>query len=217
MSQQEHMPVTAATCWSVRQCIERAAALDSQSDAVVAQLDQLEYQIDMTEGIPRWSEHQAAIDHIAALLQLTEHLIVNLKSGMALPPTPGTVAAQRREPVPATHTRRVEQPPAYKPPPPAATPPAPPAPKKPSKPSKQDPRQAPTYNGRAETLQHLRKQGLLNTADMLAALRISKGAFHVARHQRRVPEPSLYDHGMPFWTREQLAQCRMRGSAAAHA
>jgi hypothetical protein len=152
----------------------------------------------------RIEEHQAAVDHIAALLELVEHLVANLKGGFALPPTPVAHAAPRRQAVPATHARPIQQPPGYKEP----------AARK-LHPAADGRRDGGRGNGRAMVLAHHRAQGLLGTADMLNALRISKGAFHVARNEQRIPQPQCYDRGMPFWTREQLAQCRIRGRSAA--
>jgi hypothetical protein len=203
--------ITHATCWSVRQCIERAAALDAAADGVVAQLDRLEYPADgfLRAAPPRWAEHQAAVDHIAALLQLTQHLIVNLMSGYALPPPPGATP-RRPEAVPATHPRRVAQPPAYTPRPPKPAPPPPPAatPRAP----KPDRRKDSTRNGRQAALAAAARDGLISTPDMVRALGISKGGFYAAREAGRIPAPHTWRCGMAFWRPEQLAACTTRGA-----
>jgi hypothetical protein len=227
--------ITRTTCWSARQCFERATALDTQAEHVVQQLDQLSHDVGMTcEDGTRCTEHQAAVNFIASALELVEHLVVNMKSGFALPPTPGS-GLPRLPVVPGLHQRPVEQPPGYKPPAVAAAPapavaaaapeppppPPPPAPTRrtraappprPPKPPKADGRRRSATNGRAQAQADARAQGLLHTADMLAALSLSKGGFHQARKQGRVPEPHQYRRGMPFWTAEQLAGCTTRGA-----
>lgn len=107
--------ITRANCWSVRQCTERLAALDQRSDAVVAELDAMTRELwGNLEDAGRCSEHQAAVDHIAALLELAEHLVANLKGGFALPPTPVQPAASRPQAPPVTRLQPIAQPPSYK-------------------------------------------------------------------------------------------------------
>jgi hypothetical protein len=106
-------PITRDNCWSVRQCTERLAALDQRSDGIVAGLDAFAQEIfDRMEG--RITEHQAAVDHIAALLELAEHLVANLKGGFALPPTPEVTSAPRTPTPPVTYLQPIAQPPGYK-------------------------------------------------------------------------------------------------------
>jgi hypothetical protein len=105
-----------SNCWSARQCFERAAALDTQSDAVVAELDAMTRELwGNLDDAGRCSEHQAAIDHIAALLTLVEHLVANLKGGFAVPATPAPPPRLPPAP-PVTYQQPQAQPPSYKPP-----------------------------------------------------------------------------------------------------
>jgi hypothetical protein len=109
------LTITRDNCWSVRQCTERLAALDQRSDAVVAELDAMTRDLwGNLEDAGRCSEHQAAVDLIAALLDLAEHLVANLKGGFALPATPEVTSAPRTPTPPVTYLQPIAQPPGYK-------------------------------------------------------------------------------------------------------
>jgi hypothetical protein len=109
--------VTRDTCWSVRQCTERAAALDAKADGVVQGLDAFETELGIGVGAfgSRCEEHQAAVTFIGQLLELVEHLQANLRYGFTMPATPAP--APRLPPTPpVTYLQPQAQPPSYKPP-----------------------------------------------------------------------------------------------------
>lgn len=110
--------VTRATCWSVRQCDQRAAALDAKADTVVKDLDALIDDLGLDVAAGRADAHQAAVTLVSQLLELVEHLQANLRYGMALPPTPTAPAVAAPPPTPpVTYLQPIAQPPSYKPPP----------------------------------------------------------------------------------------------------
>jgi predicted DNA-binding transcriptional regulator AlpA len=83
-------PITRATCWSVRQCKERAAQLLLASDDVVTTLDGQaeEFGFGPIEHGSRCAEHQAAVTQLDHLHTLVEHLLANLAGGFGAPATP---------------------------------------------------------------------------------------------------------------------------------
>lgn len=178
-------PITRATCWSVRQCTERAAQLLQRSEDAVAELDAL---LDDTFGVtPRCPEHQAVVTQLDHLHTLVEHLLANLRFGFAAPLTP-TI-----EPKPAT-------PPA--PPPPAAVIAA-------TKPRGIAGRTT-ANTSRADVIAAARAEGLLDMTALAHGSGYSKLTIQQYRSEGRLPKEHTMRHGVPFWKPEQVAHIKHR-------
>jgi hypothetical protein len=109
--------ISRTACWSVRQCTERAAALEARADVVVRDLDAFEGElgIGIAGGFDsRCEEHQAAVTLIGQLLELADHLQACLRYGFALAPTPAAATPLPPTP-PVTYQQPQPQPPSYKP------------------------------------------------------------------------------------------------------
>lgn len=181
------MTITLANCWSIKDCIERLARIDARATSAVDALDQLEADANMVgDDGSRCSEHQAVVDVLHDLFVLADHLVVNLKGGMALPRTPGTLRrAEAVDPIAA------------------ARPPV--APIKPRADGGNGGRS--TSAKRAQLAAEARARGLVGNDEarqLTGYGAASPAVWFDHRKQGLIPEPKEKIAGMPFWSREQL-------------
>jgi hypothetical protein len=183
--------ITIANCWSVLDCERRAAALNASATAAVEALDELGHEAGMVgDDGSRCLEHQDVVNAMHALFVLVDHLLVNLKGGMAIPrtPTPNRAAervdqrAAARQPVEllGAHVMR----------------------------ARGTAGRASNQATRLAVLEAARAEGLLNTEDARKATgygAVTEATWYSHRAAKLIPEPHSKRAGMPFWTREQLA------------
>lgn len=198
-------PITRDNCWSVRQCMERAAALLETSTDVLRGLDAMAEGVfgDMPGFTDRCSEHQAVAVQLDHLHTLVEHCIANLRGGFAAPATPIVERVERTSPpLPAGPPKGMTR---------APRPLMPPkdigkwAPQTATPVSRRgEASRALMNNGRAQAREQARLEGLLGVEEFCAALGIGRNAFYLMRTRQHLPEPTRREHGMCFWTQEQV-------------
>jgi predicted DNA-binding transcriptional regulator AlpA len=182
---------------STREVLALAAnASEHRSADVVLKLAELEQEIGWADVLPGLcAEHQTAVNRLAELHLIIDHLAANLRGGQGVPPTPQAAAARNSQPAPAS-TR-----------PQARIDPAKPRPAAPRRGLANHAQQANARGGRAD--------GLLTRAEALAFVGLSVSSFHKACADGRVPQPHAHEGRSPLWRPDQLAGVgRLRGKAA---
>lgn len=197
--------ITRTTCWSVRQCVERAAALLQASERVVAELDAMAAEIGMhVERSPasytRCAEHQAIVTQLDHLHTLVEHCLANLRHGFAAPATPDPAP-----PRPASPPMPMARKPAK--PEPAAAPAAETIGQFPPKPA---PAPARTQTqARKDVLERIRaeaaRDGLLDLPTLAQRTGLAVATLYQYRSAKLLPDPYTRRSGIPLWHESQVA------------
>lgn len=173
------------TYWSTRETLERAAAQQTGRSAdITLGLAEMEQELGWGDVLPGLcGEHQRAVNRLAELHLLIDHLVANLRGGHGVPATPAPPAppAGKRQDAAREAPALVAEP--QQRPAPAACTPAPAAP--------------------PATLR-ARSDGLLTRREAIVATGYSDPGFAFARNSGRIPAPRAHEGRSPLWHPEQL-------------
>lgn len=177
---------------STRETLEAAAALQaSRSADVVLELAAMEQEMGWGAfgDIGLCAEHQAAVNRIAELHLLVDHLVGNLRGGNGVPPTPAAVP-ERRSMRPVVYLKQGTRPPDAQGLHHAVLRPA----ERTNRPA------APPHS-----------DGWLNVAEAAKATGHSRSWFKKLRAKGRIPEPAGGSLNRPLWRAEQLEAVQRGG------